>query len=116
MEGPKNLGLHVAHLLDELVVELAHLLSNLAVDLSDLAADLADLAAELIAELVQVLLSGWAGIFGHLLSLSGFKAMISLKCSAPPLALFSHVHVHRITSTLWAPLALPRTARYNVWR
>jgi len=65
--------LHVPHLLDKLIVELAHLLSDLALALGDLATDLADLAAhlapELVAELVKVLLSGWAGIFRHLLSL-----------------------------------------------
>jgi len=43
MEGPQNLGLHVAHLLDQPVAELVHLL----------------------AELVQVLLSGGAGIVRH---------------------------------------------------
>jgi hypothetical protein len=46
MEGPQNLGLHVAHLLDQSVTELVHLL----------------------AEFVQVLFSRGAGIFGHVLS------------------------------------------------
>ena len=41
MEGPKNLGLHIAHLLDKLVANP----SDLAADLGDLTADLSDLAA-----------------------------------------------------------------------
>src|SRR5258708_38114787 len=48
MERPKNLGLHVAHLLDELVADLDDLAADLA---GDLFADLGDLVADLLAEL-----------------------------------------------------------------
>ena len=40
MEGSKNLGLHVAHLLDQLVAKGVHFSSDLVADLGDLAADL----------------------------------------------------------------------------
>jgi len=46
-----NLGLHIAHLLDKVL------------------ANLGDLAAHLLAELVNILFGGRAGIFGHVVFL-----------------------------------------------
>jgi hypothetical protein len=45
MEGPQNLGLHVAHPLDELVAQLVHLQAELAAELEHLPAELVHLAA-----------------------------------------------------------------------
>jgi hypothetical protein len=48
MEGPKNSGLHVPHLFEQMV-----------------------------AEFVQVLFGGGAGIFGHVCFLSGFNGRVT---------------------------------------
>jgi hypothetical protein len=82
VEGSKNLGLHVAHLFDQLIAKsvhfashlVAHLgdlatdLTNLATDLTNLATDLSNLGAHLIAQLIHVFFGGGAGIIGHVLS------------------------------------------------